>query len=59
MMIDDDQICAECGHSVAWGSGRLVNRVPILDDYSTRLEYGWPVPQGGWICAECDLKTRQ
>ena len=30
--------CQECGHSVAPGSGRFVNRVPA---------------DNGWLCVEC------
>ena len=30
--------CNDCGDSVAWGSGKFVNRLPADD---------------GWICAEC------
>lgn len=32
------QTCVDCGDSVAWGSGKFVNRVPATD---------------GWICADC------
>ena len=52
------EICNECGRSVAFGSGRYVNRVPDLNDEETRQEGGKPFPQGDFICAECDIKAR-
>lgn len=52
------QICNECGHSVALGSGRFVNRVPNLNDVETREEMGKPYPLGDFICEECDLEIR-
>lgn len=48
------QICNECGRSVAWGSGRFVNRVPDLNSPSERRRNGKPFPQGDFLCAECD-----
>lgn len=40
-----DEVCNFCARSVAMGSGRFVNRVPMLD----------PEPsQSGWLCAECE-----
>jgi len=56
--MEDKEICAVCGRSVAMGSGHFVNRVPIGDDYETRKEMGYPYPEGGWICAECDDNER-
>ena len=46
--------CCECGEPVAQGSGKFTNRVPVCDDYFTRLECGRPHPIGGWLCEECD-----
>ncbi len=54
----DRQRCAECGHSVAPGSGRSANSMPIFDDYDTRCEMGYPHPEGAYICAECDQSAR-
>ncbi len=34
--------CIECDHSVAFGSGRYVNRIPADDG-----------ERAGWMCAEC------
>ena len=51
------EVCEECGESVAFGSGRFVNRVVDLDDYDERVERGVPCPEGGWICEECYLKA--
>ena len=43
--------CYECGHSVEWGSGRYVNRVPA--DCPDDMEEYVKDPSGEWICAEC------
>jgi len=51
--------CNECGHSVAWGSGRFVNRVPDLNDVALRREMGKPFPKGDYLCEECDLNVFQ
>ncbi len=48
------ETCAECGRSVGFGSGRFVNRVPILDDLEARRKMGFPYPDEEWICTECD-----
>lgn len=50
------ETCAECGKSVAPGSGRFANRVPILDDKEDRVDAGWPHPKGKFICDECNIK---
>lgn len=50
----DAPICAECGQSVAPGSGKFVNRVCIFDEYAARVELGFPFPAGAYVCAECD-----
>lgn len=52
----EKEICNECGRSVAFGSGRYVNRVPDLDTVEERREAGKPFPEGGWLCAECERK---
>jgi len=49
--------CVECGKSVRLGSGRFVNRVPVLDDYKTRVANGHPYPYGEYICVVCDNKN--
>jgi hypothetical protein len=43
--------CYECGHSVAWGNGRFVNRVPA--DMPEGQEKWSKDPTGEWLCAEC------
>ncbi len=48
------ELCVECGHSVAPGSGRFVNRVPIADDLVTRCENMRPYPWGAFVCAGCE-----
>tara|TARA_R100000458_G_C8278539_1_gene254960 strand:- start:8702 stop:8935 length:234 start_codon:yes stop_codon:yes gene_type:complete len=37
-MMSEEQVCCECGTSVAWGSGWFVNRIPCDD---------------GWLCRHC------
>ena len=53
------EICVECGRSVARGSGRFVNRIPVFDNYHERERAGRPYPKGEYICAECDEKRRR
>jgi hypothetical protein len=46
--------CYECGLSVAWGSGRFVNRVPADAPLDEDLPSCHVLdPDGEWICAEC------
>jgi len=47
-------VCAECGRSVAPGSGRFVNRVPELNTRRQRRTMGRLYPQGDYLCAECN-----
>lgn len=51
------EICNHCGRSVAWGSGRFVNRVPDLNDAETRIANGLLFPEGDYVCDECDQMT--
>ncbi|MEW6613967.1 MAG: hypothetical protein AB1401_00625 [Thermodesulfobacteriota bacterium] len=53
-MAMDKEICAECGKSVAPGSGRFVNRIFVSDNYEYRKEMGYPFPDGEHICEECE-----
>jgi hypothetical protein len=53
-----EEICNQCGKSVAFGSGRFVNRVPSFDNVQTRKDIGYPFPTGAFTCAECDSKER-
>lgn len=55
---DGLQLCAHCRRSVARGSGRFVNRVP-LDDFQARIECRYRFPVGAFLCAECDGKRTQ
>jgi hypothetical protein len=48
------ETCYECGESVAWGSGKYVNRIPSLDCVAERKEMGVANPTGEWLCDECD-----
>ena len=46
--------CYECGHSVEWGSGRYVNRVPADPPQDEDLPSCHVLdPTGEWLCAEC------
>ena len=47
-------VCNHCGHSVALGSGRFINRVPDLNDFATRIESRRPFPFGDFVCDICD-----
>jgi len=55
---DEEEICNQCGKSVAPGSGRFVNRVPSFDNVQTRKDTSYPFPTGAFTCAECDSKQR-
>lgn len=46
--------CNHCGHSVALGSGRFVNRVPDCNDILTRIWNNRQYPFGDFVCEECD-----
>ena len=46
-------LCNACGRSVLPGSGRFVNRVPVLNSVEERREMGKPFPAGNYLCAEC------
>lgn len=49
-----EEKCWNCGKSVAWGSGRYVNRIPSLDSVEVRRENGAPHPEGEYLCSECE-----
>ena len=48
------EICNHCGSTVSLGSGKFVNRVPDLNDISTRRSNGLVFVQGDFICETCD-----
>ncbi len=48
------EICNHCGHSVALGSGRFVNRIPDLNDMETRIANTLQYPSGDYVCEICD-----
>lgn len=48
--MSDNQICNDCGRSVALGSGRFVNRVPDCNDIERRRENGKPFPENSIFC---------
>ena len=48
-----EEICVECGKSTKQGSGRFINRVPVLDDYEEKVECGYKFPNGKYICESC------
>lgn len=49
-----NEFCNHCGRSVRLGSGLFVNRIPDLNDISTRQENGYLFPKGDFVCIECD-----
>ena len=49
----DTEICVKCGDSVKRGSGKFVNRIPVVDDFETKKEMR-NFPEGEFICEECD-----
>ena len=53
-IIRDKERCSICGDSVAWGSGKRVNRIPDLNDISTRRELNRKYIWGDFVCIECD-----
>jgi len=55
--IGESEICSICGKSVAWGSGRYVNRLPDLIEKEIRLKMGRPIPEGDFVWPECDVRT--
>jgi len=52
--IKTTEICNHCGASVAWGSGKFVNRIPDFNDVETRVFYERKFPNGDFVCEECD-----
>ena len=46
--IDIGEYCVECYHSVAFGSGRFVNRIPA--DRCEGINY---LHRDGYLCPEC------
>ena len=53
LMIKCKEICCECGKSVKQGSGRFVNRVPVLDDFEEKVANGYKFPNGEYVCESC------
>ena len=49
-----EEICNECGRSVAKGDGLFINRVPDFNDVNTRRDMGKPYPNGEYMCRECE-----
>jgi hypothetical protein len=56
--IQSIEVCNHCGNSVAWGSGRFVNRIPDFNDIETRKFNERRNPFGDFVCAECDEKSQ-
>ncbi len=50
------EICCECGNSVAFGSGKFVNRAIDFDTLTEKKMNGRSHPNGDFTCAECDSK---
>ena len=53
------EVCNECGGSVKFGSGRLVNRISDFNTRAYRKSIGKPYPEGDFICEECDLRINE
>ncbi|MFZ2411025.1 MAG: hypothetical protein WAW23_05605 [Candidatus Methanoperedens sp.] len=53
------EICNVCGESVAWGSGKYVNRVPDCNTVEERKDMNVPHPEGDFICGECEEEMDQ
>lgn len=53
------EICCNCGHSVKFGSGRYVNRIPECNTTDVRIQNGMPHPEGDFICKVCEEKFDQ
>ncbi|HMV44284.1 MAG TPA: hypothetical protein PK079_22685 [Leptospiraceae bacterium] len=53
----DRERCNQCGDSVAFGSGKFVNRIPDLNDISTRRSMNRKYIWGDFVCIECDEKN--
>ena len=48
------ELCNHCGESVAFGSGKFVNRIFDLNDIQTRIANNRINPKGDFVCEECD-----
>ena len=48
------EVCNHCGNSVAFGSGKFVNRVPDFNDIETKVLNKRKYPAGEFVCDECD-----
>ena len=53
------QVCNHCGKPVSFSSGLFVNRVPDLNDISTRISNGLKYPLGDFVCRDCDKLTTE
>lgn len=53
----EQEICCECGQSVAPGSGKWANRVPEGNGIAGRRDMARPYPAGAYVCADCDAIT--
>ena len=53
------EVCNHCGKSVSFVSGLFVNRVPDLNDISTRISNGLKYHLGDFICRDCDKLTTE
>ena len=57
--ISSVEICNHFGKSVSFGLGLFVNRVPDLNDISTRIDNGLEYPLGDFVCRACDKLTTE
>ena len=58
-LLQHKECCNECGHSVEFGSGNYVNRIPSEEDTQENIDNNKEYPHGAWICAECEEKFEE
>lgn len=58
-LLYEEDICCECGESVAPGSGKFVNRIPEMSGILARVDGNRPHPTGAWVCAECEMRIEK
>jgi hypothetical protein len=46
------ETCCLCGRSCARGSGRFINRYPVLGNEQARRAI-YAFPRGKWVCGYC------
>ncbi len=57
--ISSVKICNHCCSRVSFSSGLFVNKVPDLNDISTRISNGLKFPLGDFVCRVYDKLTTE